>query len=106
MSECDCCGYDGTDLPRYRGMMQDVLDNLVKKRTAELEAREEANRAHHVAQIAANDRLLLRIAELEKVAEAAEATYKIFFWDGTKPLSHWEREYNALRTAGYLGAGG
>jgi predicted aminopeptidase len=66
MSECDCCGYDGTDLPRYRGMMQDVLDNLVKKRTAELEAREEANRAHHVAQIAANDRLLLRIAELEE----------------------------------------
>ena len=47
-----------------------------------------------------------RIAELEKVAEAAEATYKIFFWDGTKPLSHWEREYNALRAAGYLGGGG
>lgn len=43
---------------------------------------------------------------LEAVAEAAEATYKIFFWDGTKPLSHWEREYNALRAAGYLGGGG
>jgi len=38
MSECDCCGYDGTDLPRYRGMMQDVLDGLVDKRTAELKA--------------------------------------------------------------------
>jgi len=47
--------------------------------------------------------LKARIAELEAVAEAAEATYKIFFWDGTKPLSHWEREYNALRAAGYLG---
>lgn len=37
-NECDCCGYDGTDLPRYRGMMQDVLDNLVKRCTAGLEA--------------------------------------------------------------------
>ena len=46
-----------------------------------------------------------RVEELEKVAEAAEATYKIYFWDGTKPLNHWEREYNALRAAGYLGGG-
>jgi hypothetical protein len=51
MSECDCCGYDGTDLPRYRDLMRDVLDNMVDKRTAELHK---------------------RIALLEAVAEEAE----------------------------------
>ncbi len=39
MSECDCCGYGGTDLPRYRDLMRDVLSNMVDKRTAELQER-------------------------------------------------------------------
>lgn len=85
MSECDCCGYDGTDLPRYRDLMRDVLDNMVDKRTAELQA---------------------RITLLEAVAEAAVTLTKPLDVEGylnvQELIKQGDALNDALRAAGYL----
>jgi len=65
-------------------------------RISALEAKNMEIAQHDCAQVLANDRLLLRISALEKVAEAAAEVHKYVFGNELRV---------ALRAAGYLGEG-